>query len=162
MMYDLQGALLLSVGNKAKTRGSSGLILVVSVFYLVNECYWYVNWVNAQGHGGWYGCGGSYSRVEEFARTHGVDLDANIWLPVEMTFLDTEVPQAKHDGKLDNDNDCYATYTDIDGKVGVLIESNVAWECDSLRINLKQALSLLAWLKQEEPTVKQLVKEVPQ
>lgn len=87
-MYNLQGALLLSTGNKAKTRTSEGLILIVAVFYLPLECYWYVGWVDEDGDGTWYGYGGAYSRVQEYARSHGVSPDAHVWLPVEMPFAD--------------------------------------------------------------------------
>lgn len=85
-MTDLSGALVLSAGNKAKTRAKEGKTLVVSAFFQTNACYWYVGWVNAAGLGDWYGCGGSFRRVEAFAREHGVQVHDWIWLPVELPF----------------------------------------------------------------------------
>jgi hypothetical protein len=93
-MYNLQGALLLSAGNKAKAR-STGLTLIVSAHYSPDECYWQVGWIGPRNIGEWYRCGSKFSRVEEFARYHGVDLEAPLWFPVEMPFPDEAKEPAK-------------------------------------------------------------------
>ena len=64
-----------------------------------------------------------------------------------------------HDGKLDEQKHAWVRYLDkIVGEHGILIERD-EWENDSIRLDPAQALSLLAWLKQEEATLRQLAKE---
>jgi len=89
-MYNLQAAILLSTGNKAKTRNKAGQTLIVCAYYERIELYWYVGWVDLSGEGGWCGCSGYFSQVEEFLEEHDVIKGGNynscIWLPVEAPF----------------------------------------------------------------------------
>lgn len=82
-MYDMFGATLLSAGSKAKTRDSSGVTYIIERYYANGGYMWVVGWIGSSGKSAAYGCGASYSRVEEFAKDHRLDLKEHIWLPVE-------------------------------------------------------------------------------
>lgn len=70
-------------------------------------------------------------------------------------------PEQKHDGQLGGEADvCYSKVTTSLGIAdGIRIEHNDLWDEDIIGLHPSQALSLLAWLKQEESALEQMVKE---
>jgi hypothetical protein len=59
----------------------------------------------------------------------------------------------RHNGKLDENNRGRVSHIDANGKKGIMVENDLELEPNSIRLNARQALSLLAWLKQEETTL---------
>lgn len=86
MMYNLQGALFLSTGDKAKTR-KDGKIIIVAMRYISPEIDWQIGWIDEKtGEGNWYGCLSRFSRIWEDLYARGIHENDYIWLPVETPF----------------------------------------------------------------------------
>lgn len=87
---------------------------------------------------------------------------SHLWCPGPHSKEDLE-PAPKHDGKLDERGDYTVELWVQHGKATVDIDENISsWVCDNPRnveLTPKQALSLLAWLKQEEQELQRLAKE---
>ena len=70
---------------------------------------------------------------------------------------DGPMPVSKHDGKLDKDGDAKVQYgAAYPGEEGVYV---IDVSHDAVYLNPSQALSLLAWLQQEEAKLHRLAKE---
>jgi len=96
-----------------------------------------------------------YHRVmTQLQRNPGIDLEelAHIRTNIEKMASDTE-PTPKHDGTLDEEGNATVK---IDEYPQVFIANRYT---EAICLTPKQALSLLAWLKQEEATLETLVKE---
>jgi hypothetical protein len=85
-MVSMLAAIALSTGNKAKTHGKNGAVLIVERHYSRIQCCWSLHRVESNGQYDGHGYDGNFGKLRAALLEYGVSPEEAVWLPVEVPF----------------------------------------------------------------------------